>query len=138
MLLGFEELFTEKQSDCIALCMEYLENNRIEADMIFVYIYQSKYERMFNAFFSVNKMILSAGEIASEEDSDAFFDVGIGDIEAIIDLCEQYEHPCPNEFKLVYNVSSKQFFADYKYEDYSGTDISPDNVFMEWIKEKRE
>lgn len=138
MLLGFEELFSEKQSDFIALCMEYLDNNRIEADMIYVYIYQTKYERMFNAFFSVNKTILSAGEIASEEDSDAFFDVGIGDIETIINLCDQYEHPCPNEFKLVYNVRTKRFFADYNYEDYSGTDISPDDVFMEWIKEKRE
>ena len=135
MKSGFEELFTEIQSDTIALCLEYLEKNNVNADVIYVYIYQTKYSRTFNAFFSINNKIKTAGEFASEEDSDAFFDIGLDDVEALIDLCAKYEHPCPNEFKLVYDVRTKHFSADYKYEEYSETDLDSDEVFMNWIKE---
>lgn len=134
MKSGFEELFTEIQSDTIALCLEYLENSNVCVDKIFVFFYQSSHERMFNAFFEIGDEIKTVGEISGEREADEFLDVGDEDLEKLIETCEKYEHPCPNEFKLVYNVNTGSFDADYAYEAYSENgDKSPAEGFEEWI-----
>ncbi|MEE0873062.1 MAG: hypothetical protein UIH27_06275 [Ruminococcus sp.] len=134
MILGFEDLFTAIQSDTIALCLEYLENSNVFADKIFVFFYQSSHERMFNAFFKIGDKVKTVGEIAGEYESEEFLDVGDEDLEKLIEACKKYEHSCPNEFKLVYDVNTESFDADYGYEAYSETsDKSPAEVFEEWI-----
>ena len=40
MLQGFEDAFTDAQARTISLALELLENNKKEADMIYIYIYQ--------------------------------------------------------------------------------------------------
>lgn len=50
MLQGFEDAFTDAQARTISLALELLENNKKEADMIYIYIYQSDTQIFFNAF----------------------------------------------------------------------------------------
>ena len=38
MLQGFEDAFTDAQARTISLALELLENNKKEADMIYIYI----------------------------------------------------------------------------------------------------
>ena len=38
MLQGFEDAFTDAQARTISLALELLENNKKEADMIFIFI----------------------------------------------------------------------------------------------------
>ena len=135
MFLGFEDAFTDLQSEVVSLCLEFLANANVNAEKIYIYIYQTKRQRMFNAFFNVAGSVVSAGEIGTEEQSDEFLDVGTDDIERLIALCDKYQHPCPNEFKLVYDVKSKNFDSHYGYEDYSEKDeVDSVDVFLEWIK----
>ena len=70
MIIGFEDAFTEIQSDYISLCLEYVGN---DADEVFAYIYQTSGMRMFNAFFRKDGKVFSAGQLGSEEASDEFF-----------------------------------------------------------------
>jgi len=89
---------------------------------------------MFNAFFKIGDKVKTVGEIAGEYESEEFLDVGDEDLEKLIEACKKYEHSCPNEFKLVYDVNTESFDADYGYEAYSETsDKSPAEVFEEWI-----
>ncbi len=138
MFLGFEDAFIDIQAEIISLCMEFLSNANADAEYIYVYIYQTKCQKMFNAFFSINGSIISAGEIGTEEQSDEFLDIGTGDIARLIELCDKYQHPCPHEFKLTFEVKSSKFDSKYSYEDYSKKDeVDPIDVFLEWIAEEK-
>ena len=138
MILGFEDAFTDLQSEYVSLCLEYLSIVNVEADRIYIYLYQTRHMQMFNAFFEIEGSIVSAGEIGTEEQSDEFLDVGTDDIQRLIDICEQYQHPCPNEFKLIFEVQSRKFDAQYGYEDYSEkNEVDPVDVFLEWLSEKK-
>ena len=57
MLQGFKDAFTDAQARTISLALELLENNKKEADMIYIYIYQSDTQIFFNAFFAKDKKI---------------------------------------------------------------------------------
>lgn len=133
MILGFEDAFTDIQADYIALCMEYAGQ---DMDNIYAYIYQTRYERMFNAIFTKDNKTISAGEIGTREQFEEFYNIGIEDIGRLIEVCTKYNHKCPNELKLSFNVKTKQFDAEYGYEDYSiNGDTSSDEVFFNWYIE---
>lgn len=139
MYLGFEDAFTDLQSEYVSLCLEYLSNANVKATRIYIYIYQTKRQRMFNAFFEIEGSIISAGEIGTEEQSDEFLDVGTDDIQRLIDICDKYQHPCPNEFKLIFEVQSRKFDAQYGYEDYSEkNEVDSVDVFLEWLSENKQ
>ena len=132
---GFEKVFTDVQADYISLCLEYAEN---DADEVFAYVYQTPGMRMFNAFFRRDGKILSAGQLGSEQQSDEFLETGRNDISRLLDVCERYEHPCPNEMKLYYNVRTKRFNAKCGYEDYSVKNkVTPFEVFLAWLRSEK-
>lgn len=138
MIKGFEDAFTDIQADYISLCMEYLEIGNIDANVVYVYLYQTEHIQMFNAFFKVGTAVITAGEVGSEELTKQFFDVGTEDIERLIEVCNKYEHPCPNELKLICNVQTGSFDADYKYEENPDNgNITPEEVFLNWISEAK-
>ena len=112
----FEDEFTDLQADYISLCLEFTEK---KVDEIYVYIYRNDGMRMFNAFFTKNGKFVSTADIADDDFVYEFLDVGMDDIHKFVELCEEFGKPCPNEFKLIYNVNSGSFDADYGYEDYS-------------------
>lgn len=136
MIVGFEDAFMDVQSEMISLCLEFLELTGQDADEIYAYAYQNEYETMFNAFFKKDNIILSAGKLGSEEQSDAFLHAGIEDVIKLVAVCKKYEHKCPNECKLIYHVTSKQFDAKYEYTDcVAEKGISPVENLIGWKKE---
>ena len=137
MLVGFEDAFTDVLADYVSLCPE-LTNH--EVDVIYGFLYQNPGMRTYNVFFRKDGCVKHLGEIgASREIIHRFFDVGRQDIEKLLEVCRQYEHPCPHEIRLIYDAASRQFDAKYGYDDYVEADDGPDSdeVFREWMKEEK-
>ena len=117
MLQGFEDAFTDAQARTISLALELLENNKKEADMIYIYIYQSDTQIFFNAFFAKDKKIYLLNNWFDDDQINDFFDCGVEDVDNIVEVCDTYDGKCPYEFKLSYNVKTKSFDAKYNYDD---------------------
>ena len=136
MLQGFEDAFTDAQARTISLALELLENNKKEADMIYIYIYQSDTQIFFNAFFAKDKKIYLLNEWFDDDQINDFFDCGVEDVDNIVEVCDTYDGKCPYEFKLSYNVKTKSFDAKYNYDDIAmENDVDLVDIYKEWQKE---
>lgn len=136
MLQGFEDAFTDAQARTISLALELLENNKKEADMIYIYIYQSDTQIFFNAFFAKDKKIYLLNDWFDDDQINDFFDCGVEDVDNIVEVCDTYDGKCPYEFKLSYNVKTKSFDAKYNYDDIAmENDVDLVDIYKEWLKE---
>lgn len=136
MLQGFEDAFTDAQARTISLALELLENNKKEADMIYIYIYQSDTQIFFNAFFAKDKKIYLLNDWFDDDQINDFFDCGVEDVDNIVKVCDTYDGKCPYEFKLSYNVKTKSFDAKYNYDDIAmENDVDLVDIYKEWQKE---
>ena len=136
MLQGFEDAFTDAQAWTISLALELLENNKKEADMIYIYIYQSDTQIFFNAFFAKDKKIYLLNDWFDDDQINDFFDCGVEDVDNIVEVCDTYDGKCPYEFKLSYNVKTKSFDAKYNYDDIAmENDVDLVDIYKEWQKE---
>ena len=136
MLQGFEDAFTDAQARTISLALELLENNKKEADMIYIYIYQSDTQIFFNAFFAKDKKIYLLNDWFDDDQINDFFDCGVEDVDNIVEVCDTYDGKCPYEFKLSYNVKTKSFDAKYNYDDLAmENDVDLVDIYKEWQKE---
>ena len=136
MLQGFEDAFTDAQARTISLALELLENNKKEADMIYIYIYQSDTQIFFNAFFAKDKKIYLLNDWFDDAQINDFFDCGVEDVDNIVEVCDTYDGKCPYEFKLSYNVKTKSFDAKYNYDDIAmENDVDLVDIYKEWQKE---
>lgn len=136
MLQGFEDAFTDAQARTISLALELLENNKKEADMIYIYIYQSDTQIFFNAFFAKDKKIYLLNDWFDDYQINDFFDCGVEDVDNIVEVCDTYDGKCPYEFKLSYNVKTKSFDAKYNYDDIAmENDVDLVDIYKEWQKE---
>lgn len=136
MKQGYEDVFSELQSDYISLCLEYAEN---KAEEVFAYLYRTETMRMFNAFFRVDGRILAASQVDTSCSEDEFMEVGRDDISKLEEICREYDTATPNELKIHYDAISRKYDAVVSYEDYSVKDkVTPFQVFMKWLKEEKE
>lgn len=136
MLQGFEDAFTDAQARTISLALELLENNKKEADMIYIYIYQSDTQIFFNAFFAKDKKIYLLNNWFDDDQINDFFDCGVENVDNIVEVCDTYDGKCPYEFKLSYNVKTKSFDAKYNYDDIAmENDVDLVDIYKEWQKE---
>lgn len=135
MIEGFENAFTDAQANVISLSLELLEHNNIEADMIYVYMYQNEYELFFNAFVAKEGRIYLLNDLFNDEQVDDYLDCGLDDLDNIIDICNEYDSKCPCEFRLTYNVKTKSFDADYNYEEVITDDLGSVDIFQNWISD---
>ena len=136
MLQGFEDAFTDAQARTISLALELLENKKKEADMIYIYIYQSDTQIFFNAFFAKDKKIYLLNNWFDDDQINDFFDCGVEDVDNIVEVCDTYDGKCPYEFKLSYNVKTKSFDAKYNYDDIAmENDVDLVDIYKEWQKE---
>ena len=136
MLQGFEDAFTDAQARTISLALELLENNKKEADLIYIYIYQSDTQIFFNAFFAKDKKIYLLNDWFDDDQINDFFDCGVEDVDNIVEVCDTYDGKCPYEFKLSYNVKTKSFDAKYNYDDIAmENDVDLVDIYKEWQKE---
>ncbi|MYL60101.1 immunity protein YezG family protein [Virgibacillus halodenitrificans] len=121
----FEDRFSELQADMISICMEYIEDR---ADKIYVYasceesIISSKFFYLINNKYvkphKVNDAVANGDERynVSSERQFMVLDILNEDIEKIKELCLDNEKDMPTEMKLVYDVKSGKFKAEYKYD----------------------
>ena len=136
MLQGFEDAFTDAQARTISLALELLENNKKEADMIYIYIYQSDTQIFFNAFFAKDNKIYLLNDWFDDDQINDFFDCGVEDVDNIVEVCDTYDGKCTYEFKLSYNVKTKSFDAKYNYDDIAmENDVDLVDIYKEWQKE---
>lgn len=133
MLIGFEDAFTSVQAEYISLCLELAQNN---VDIVYAYIYQDSDMEMFNAFFRKDGKLHTADDFGSDEMVDRFLDIGVDDITKLVEVCDRYEHKCPNQIKMTYDVKTKHFDAQYVYAD-SEDDVDPNEVFFAWLEDEK-
>lgn len=142
----FEDRFSELQADMISICMEYVEDR---ADK--VYVYASCEESIISSkfFYLVNNKYVKPHKVNDAlEDGDERYDVSTErqfmvldilneDIEKIKALCKEYERDMPTEMKLIYDVKSGNFKAEYKYDlVYTNDDIkTASDIAGEWFEE---
>lgn len=135
MKVGFEDAFMGAQAECVTHCLDFVD----KIDMIYIFIYQGSEMQMFNAFFKLNNTIKTIADLIPPSSLQTFFDIGIQNIENLLNICNQYRHRCPNEIKITYNVQNKSFDAQYSYQDYVvNNNIDPDEVIVNWIKEEKQ
>lgn len=136
MAVIFEDEFTDKQSEWISLCLEVTGEDKV--DEIFAFAFVTESQLTFNAFFRKENEILSTNMLgAGDELIDEFLDAGIDIADEMQELCREYKRPCPCVFKMVYNVKTHAFNADYDYSSHDDDDDwDPINdCYLEWEKE---
>lgn len=142
----YEVRFSELQADMISICMEYVADR---ADK--VYVYASREEGVISSsfFYLINNEYVQRHKVNDAlENGDERYDVSPkrqfmvldiinDDIEKIEELCKEYEKDMPTEMKLIYDVKSGSFKAEYKYDlVYTNDDIkTASDIANEWFEE---
>jgi hypothetical protein len=142
----FEDKFSELQADMISICMEYVEDR---ADKVYVYasceegiISSSFFYLINNKYVKSHKLndALENGEERYDVSTERGFmvlDIINENTEKIKVLCKEYERDMPTEMKLIYDVKSGNFKAEYKYDlVYTNDDIkTAHHIANEWFEE---
>ena len=138
MKKGFESIFSEIQSDMVAICLEYIED---KGDKI--YIYASYEDKIITCdfFYQVNGVIyhnheLPKGYDVSIERQKSCMEILIDDMEQMITVCSEYEADMPTEIKMIYDINTNQLNASYQYDEiYTNTDKFANDIVEEWYQE---
>ena len=133
----FEDEFMDLQTGLISLCLEVTHG---KVDKVFAYCSNEKKSKMFNAFFEVDGEIKTLNLLGVSNDlTDQFLDVGISDVLRLDAIGAKYNRPVPTELKLYYDVRTRKFRSEYKYEEVCSarTGKSAGQVFFEWIAEMK-
>ncbi|CAH0297937.1 hypothetical protein SRABI80_04150 [Peribacillus frigoritolerans] len=142
----FEDIFSKLQADMISICMEYVEDR---ADKVYVYasceegiISSSFFYLINNKYVKSHKLndALENGEERYDVSTERGFmvlDIINENTEKIKVLCKEYERDMPTEMKLIYDVKSGNFKAEYKYDlVYTNDDIkTAHHIANEWFEE---
>lgn len=134
----FEDEFMDLQSGLISLCIEVVEQKKI--NKIYAYCSNEKYSKMFNAFFEVDGEIKTLDELGIPSGlTFQFLKTGTEDLTKLDTMCTKYNMPSPTEIKLYYDVETGKLDAKYKYEEVCSakTGKSAGEVFFEWYTEMR-
>lgn len=145
----FEDYFTEIQSDMVSICLEYVEN---KADEIYIYTSFESNVATSNYFYNIGGNILKKHnlnnanngfnyDVSLERQRDCL-QILIDDIKQLVEVCKKYSRPMPTEIKMVYDVKTKQFNADYKYNlvHSNHKTKTADDIVNDWyyeVKNKR-
>lgn len=143
---GFEEKFSDFQTDMISICLEYVEDRTDK-----VYVYASCEEGVIASdfFYLINDKYVEPHELndalrygeeiydVSAERNFMVLDILNENIKKIRMLCEEYERDMPTEMKLIYDVKSGNFKAEYKYElVYTHDEVKiASDIASEWFEE---
>lgn len=132
---GFKDEFMDLQSRMISLCLELVDN---QADKVFVYCSVEKHSTAFNAFFEVCGDYKTINQLGVSEDTMwQFLDLGLEDLERLIEICNKHNRKIPTELKMIYDVNNGSYDAEYQYDAVRTTQsgISADEVFIDWFNE---
>ncbi len=131
--MKFEDKLAELQSDMVSLCLELIDTQK--ADKIYIYgaILNTRY--FLNAFFVNDNQIKYTNNYQKDSSIlSQFFDYCYNDLYAIQKVCHEYDMKCPNELKMVYDVNTGSFDADYVYDEnvFSQYDDDMIEAFTQW------
>ncbi len=142
----FEDKVSELQADMISICMEFVEDR---ADK--VYVYASYEEGMTSSrfYYRINNTYVESHKVNDAlKDGEERYDVSPKrglmvlevmneDIEKIEELCKEYGRDMPTEMKMIYDVKSGGFQAQYNYDlVHSIDDVKTPGAFAdEWFEE---
>lgn len=133
----FEDEFMELQTGLISLCLELTEG---KVDKVFAYGSNEKKSAAFNAFFEIDGTIKTTNQLNLSRDLiHQFLKIGTGDIMKLEAIGKKHDRPVPTELKLYYDVHTRKFQSEYKYEEICSakTGKSAGDVFDEWLAEMR-
>ena len=140
----FEDYFTEVQADMVSICLEYVEN---KADKIYLYASFESNVMTPNYFYDIGGTILNKHKLndanngfvydVSPDRQKACLNILMEEIKKMVNLCKEYNRPMPTEIKMIYDVNTKEFHADYKYESVYSTHKTKTayDVVNEWMEE---
>lgn len=143
----FEDEFMEVQSDIISLCLELVENR---AEMIYAYGSIEEESVSFDVFYKIDGNLVYTNELnkyqtnynykADSMQQLELLKIGTSDLKKIREVCTRYKYPIPTELKMIYNVETGQYDADYKHEPIctSENGIDPSEIFNAWFNEIKE
>ncbi|MBI9052032.1 MAG: DUF600 family protein [Anaerolineaceae bacterium] len=139
----FEDYFSELQADMISIC---LENVNGVADEIYLYCSYESGMIASSYFYCINGQLVERHKLndvgsiqydVSPERQKQVFSIIIDDMKKMIKLCQEYKREMPTEMKMIFDVKTRKFKADYSYE-FIYTNI-PDkiaeHVANEWFEE---
>ena len=146
----FEDFFSELQTDMVAVCMEYVNN---QADDIYIYGSYEPQMYFFDVFYRVNKQTVHKHELNNVREQDneevkpeynisderqwALLDVGLEDLKEIHKIHKEFNREMPTEIKLHYDVKQNKLSGKYRYDlVYSNSEeLLPDHIFNAWFEE---
>lgn len=117
MLKGFEDAFVDAQASLFSLCLELLSRSGKEAEKIYTYLYRNEEMDYVDIFFEKEGKLYKKNDWFSSEQIRDFFYCAMDDLDNIINICKAYDAKCPYEFRLTYNILTKEFDSKYNYED---------------------
>ena len=138
----FEDKFMDVQASMISLALEYVQN---QAEKIYIYaIADSLYS--FNLFYKIKGNIVRKHLVNDFLPKDSHVDTslqtvllkeGIKDVEAMIDICQEYNREHPTEMWLIYDVKKNSLDSRYSYEGRYAKDeeLLPSLEFEKWFEE---
>ena len=132
---SFEDAFMEEQSELIALCLEAVGN---KADKVFAYASIEKKSQAFNAFFQVGNEIKTLSLMGIDNDIEIeLLEIGTNDLDKIRRVCEKYNMPIPTQMKMIYDIRTGKYDADYRYDEICSaeTGIGSYTEFVTWMNE---
>lgn len=138
MLKGFEDAFMDAQASVVSLCLELLEDSNVTVDKVYIYIFRNEVQRFINAFFEKDRKLYRLNDLFEDELIYDFLNCGLEDVANIINVCDTYDGKCPNEFKLIYDMQTKAFDSEYKYEDYVSENCGVVETYNNWKDECKE
>jgi len=141
----FEDKFMEVQASMISLALEYVQN---QAEKVYIYaIADSLYS--FNLFYEIKGNIVHKHLVNDFLAKDSHVDIslqtallkeGIKDVEAMIDVCQEYNREHPTEMWLIYDVQKNSLDSCYSYEGRYDKDeeLLPRLEFEKWFEEVKD
>lgn len=144
----FEDFFSELQADMVSICLEYASN---KADTIYIYCSYEGRAIFGDFFYRINGQMFykhKLNDAISKGNNGFSYETSIArqnatlkiikeDLQKINELCQKFNRSMPTEMKLIYDVHTGKFNADYRY-DWVYSNIpgkSADDVEKEWFDE---
>ncbi|MFC0271801.1 DUF600 domain-containing protein [Metabacillus herbersteinensis] len=146
----FEDYFSEIQTDMIAVCLEYVDNN---SDDIYIYCSYEPEMYSFDVFYRINEKLVYKYQVndavvivngkpeyvydISDNRQFGVLDIGNENLQKIHQKCKGFDREMPTEMKLHYDVSNNKLEAKYRYDLVYSSDeaLLPDDIFERWFEE---
>ncbi|MBK4991365.1 hypothetical protein [Pseudomonas sp. S36] len=141
----FEDHLSEIQADMVSIALEYVEHR---ADEIYIYAANEDGITAFDVLYKINGIAvekeninsaLKAGEPkydTSVNRMNSMLDIGLDDLEALEEKCNEFNQEIPSEMLIHYVVESNKMRAKIRYEKIFSEDpeLTPGNIFDSWAQ----